>query len=195
MREVNPFKLRNFLSDKCNQKVEELTTDSKNGFSFKVKPIHQLKLLSDIKRFEDVSCEINLKKKLIKLKELSTNKTANSMKNLKETYPFIENAIEASFTKSKNSNATAVLLGFNLQEKPYTLYIPGHPSDTAVYKYQDRPMIRRKCYKYGHTNTRCRRTVVCRNRGEEDHTSNKTNQCPNESKCVNYGEERTHGRK
>ena len=28
-REVNPFKLRTFSSDKCNQKVE-LTTDSKN---------------------------------------------------------------------------------------------------------------------------------------------------------------------
>ena len=27
-REVNPFKLQNFLSDKYNEKVEELTTDS-----------------------------------------------------------------------------------------------------------------------------------------------------------------------
>ena len=40
-RLVNPFKLQNFLSDnisKCNQKVEELTSDSKNRFSFKVYP-------------------------------------------------------------------------------------------------------------------------------------------------------------
>ena len=29
-RKVNPCKLRSFLSDKCNQKVEELTTDIKN---------------------------------------------------------------------------------------------------------------------------------------------------------------------
>ena len=57
MRDVNPFKLRNVLSDKCNQKVEELTTYSKNGFSFKVKPILQLKLLSDIEKFEDFPCE------------------------------------------------------------------------------------------------------------------------------------------
>ena len=57
MREVNPFELRNFLSDKCNQKIEELTTDIKNGFSFKVNPILQLNLLSYIKRFEDFSCE------------------------------------------------------------------------------------------------------------------------------------------
>ena len=62
-REVNPFKLRNFLSDKCNQKVEELTTDSKNGFSFKVKPILQLNLLTNIERLEDFSSEITFQTK------------------------------------------------------------------------------------------------------------------------------------
>ena len=75
--EVNPFKLRNFLSDKCNQKVEELTTESKNRFSFKVKPILQLNLLSDIKNFEDFSSEINCHIFEIKLKELFTYKSAN----------------------------------------------------------------------------------------------------------------------
>ena len=52
--EVNPLKQQNFLSDKRNQKNQELTTDSKNGFSFKVKPTLQLNLLSDIKNTEDV---------------------------------------------------------------------------------------------------------------------------------------------
>ena len=62
MREVNPSKLRNLLSDRCNQKVEELTTDCKYGFSFKVKPFLQLILLSDIEKFEDLSCEITFHK-------------------------------------------------------------------------------------------------------------------------------------
>ena len=57
-RDFSPFKLRNFLSNGGNQKIGELTTDSKNGFSFKVKPILQLSLLSDIKKLEDFSCEI-----------------------------------------------------------------------------------------------------------------------------------------
>ena len=61
-REVNPFKLRPFLSDECNRKVEELTTDSKNGFSFKVKLILQLNLFSDIKKCEDFSCEFTFQK-------------------------------------------------------------------------------------------------------------------------------------
>ena len=52
-----------------------------------------------------------------KLKELSTNKTAHSIKSeketLKEDYLFIENAIQGSFIKSMNST-TAILLTFNL---------------------------------------------------------------------------------
>ena len=57
-REVNPFKQQNFLNHKCNQKTEELIADCKNGLSFNIKPILQLKLLSDIKTMEDYSCEI-----------------------------------------------------------------------------------------------------------------------------------------
>ena len=51
MREVNRFKIRNFLSNKCNQKVEELTTDIKNRFSFKVKAVFQLLILKSLKTF------------------------------------------------------------------------------------------------------------------------------------------------
>ena len=70
-REVNPFKIRNFLSDKCSQNVEELTTDSKNGFSFKDKHILQLNLLFGIKKFQDFSCEINFHKYSYKTKGIA----------------------------------------------------------------------------------------------------------------------------
>ena len=69
-------------------------------------------------------------------------------KKLKEEFSFIENAVEASFFRSRNSNTTAVLFTFNLQENPYNIYIPGQPSDTAVHKHLDRPMICHSCYKY-----------------------------------------------
>ena len=49
-------------------------------------------------------------------------------------------------------------------------------------------MIYDKCRKNGHKKTRCRRKAVWRNCGKEDHTSDKTNHCPNEAKCVNCGE-------
>ena len=50
------------MSDKCNQKFEELTRDSKSDFSFKVKLIVQLNQISDIKKFEQFSCEITFYK-------------------------------------------------------------------------------------------------------------------------------------
>ena len=36
-REFYLFKLRNFSNERCKQQIEELKTDSKNGFMFKVK--------------------------------------------------------------------------------------------------------------------------------------------------------------
>ena len=100
-----------------------------NGYSFKVKPILQLNLLSNIKKFEDFSCEISFHKFLSQTKGIIYIQICEFneefKRTLKETYPFIGIAIEESFIKSKNSNVTAVLLTFNLQEQPYTLYIPG----------------------------------------------------------------------
>ena len=54
--------------------------------------------------------------------------------------------------------------------------------------YQDRPMICHNCYTYGPTKARCRRKGVCRNCGEDDRMSDKTNKCSNESKRANCGE-------
>ena len=88
--------------------------------------------------------------------------------------------MEASFDNLRNYNTTAVLLTFNLLEQLCTLYFPGQPPDTAVYKYQDRLMIFHKCHKYGPSKTRCRRKAVCRNCDDDDHISDKTDQCPNE---------------
>ena len=68
LREVNPIKKQSFLSDNCNQKVEELTMDSKNWFSFKVKPNLKLNVLPDIKNFEVLPCKINFHKYLYQTK-------------------------------------------------------------------------------------------------------------------------------
>ena len=121
-RDILPFKLRNFLSDKCNHKIEELTTDSKNGFSFKVEPILQLNLLSDIKKIKDFPCEITFNKTLnhtegiIYLQDCEFNDEFK--RSLKEAHTFIDDAVEASFLNSKNSKATPELITFNLQEHP-----------------------------------------------------------------------------
>ena len=135
-REVNPFNLQGSSSDKCNQKVEEVTADSKNDFYFEVKLIHQINLLSIIERFEDFSYEITLSKFLNQTKRIiylqNCEFNEEFKRTLKEAYPFIGSAIKACFIKSKNFNITAVFLTLNLQEQQYTLYIPGQPTNTAV---------------------------------------------------------------
>ena len=68
-RKVNPFKLQNFLSDKFNQKVKKLTTDSKFEFSFKVKKNEELNLSSEFENFEDLHCENIFHKSLNQTKE------------------------------------------------------------------------------------------------------------------------------
>ena len=98
--------LQNLLSNKCNQKVEDLSTDSKNGFPFKVKPILELSLLSDIKKYEDFSREftfdifLNQTKRNIYLQTCKFNEKFE--KSLKKAYLFNENAIVSSFIKSRN---------------------------------------------------------------------------------------------
>ena len=79
-RDVNPFKLRNFMSDKCNKKVEELTTDSKNRFSF------SLTCCLTLKSLKTSPVKLLFTNFWTKLKQLSTYKTANLMENSKDPW-------------------------------------------------------------------------------------------------------------
>ena len=130
--------------------------DCKNGFSFKVKPILQLNLLSDIEKFGGF-CEIifykfsNQTKGIIYIQNWEFNEEFEE--NLKKTYPFIENALEASFIKSKNSNTMAVLLTFNLKEQPYNIYISPDNHQIPLYTIiKADPLFFHNCLKYGHKN-------------------------------------------
>ena len=88
------------MSDKCTQKVEELRTERKNGFSFNVKLILQLNLLSDIKSLRISPVKLLFINFQIKLKESSTYKIAKSMKNLKKKKIYKKH-IHSSKTKLK----------------------------------------------------------------------------------------------
>jgi len=74
-----------------------------------------------MKKLRDFPCEITFHKSLNQIKGIIYRKYCEfhedfGKKILREYYPFIKNAIEASFIKSRNSKTTAVLLTFNLQE-------------------------------------------------------------------------------
>jgi len=75
-------------------------------------------------------------------------------KDLIKEYPFTSHVIDATSLKPRNQQATALLLTFNLDTLPYSLYIPGESADSVVYQYHDRPFICHNCFEYGHTKTR-----------------------------------------
>ena len=188
-REINPFKLRDFLSAKCGQQIDKLTVDSKDGFSFQVKSIRPQNALFEIDQFNDITCKISLHNYLNECKGLMyiQNFEFNDdfKEALKKEYPYIKDANAADFIKTKNEATTAVLLTFNLPQPPYSIYIPGEPKNTVVYKFIDRPMMCRKCHKYGHTTKRCNKEETsCKNCGGTDH---EFKDCENVSKCSNCG--------
>ena len=100
-RKVHSFKLRSFLSGKCNQRVEELATNSKIRFSFKVQPILELKLFSYIKKLLWIFFHkfLNKTKEIIYIHNYNFTEESEK-KSLKEEYPFIENAFIASLVSS-----------------------------------------------------------------------------------------------
>jgi len=58
-RDVNPYKLKTCIEGHINEKVEKLTTDSQNGFSFQVENTESTKKLVHITEIDDVNCKIS----------------------------------------------------------------------------------------------------------------------------------------
>jgi len=63
-RDVNPYKLKTCIEGHINEKVEKLTTDSQNGFSFQVEITESTKELVHITEIDDVNCKISYHKYL-----------------------------------------------------------------------------------------------------------------------------------
>ena len=84
--EVKPFELQNFLSDECNRKVKELTTDSKNGLSFKIKKNVELNLLYELKKFKHF-CGITFHKFLNQTKGIIYIQNRKFSKKLEKKKP------------------------------------------------------------------------------------------------------------
>ena len=93
LRDVNPYELKTFIEKEYKEKVEKLTTDSQNGFSFQIKHTESTKELVKITEIDDVKCKISPHKYLNKVQgviyiyEYEFNEQFR--KDLMNEYPFI----------------------------------------------------------------------------------------------------------
>jgi len=116
-RDINPYNLKTGIENIFKEKVEKLTTDSQNGFSF------QIKITENNQRFVETShYGVQINGKTAKCK-ISPHKYLNYIKgilyihyyeineefkeDLMNEYCFIEDVTEAPFMKPRNQQATA----------------------------------------------------------------------------------------
>ena len=136
-RDVNPYKLKTWIEGHINEKVEKLATESHNGFSFQVEITESTKESVHITEIDDVKCKISPHKYLSQIQgvvyiyEYEFNEQFR--KDLLYEYPFIRDVVDAKFIKTRNQQATALIINFNLDILPYSLYIPGERADSVVY--------------------------------------------------------------
>ena len=57
-RDINAYELRTFLNKKSTEKLEKLTTNSKDGFSFLVNITDCIEKLTETKKFGEYDCKI-----------------------------------------------------------------------------------------------------------------------------------------
>ena len=115
------------------------------------------------------------------------------MKNLKEPKKERTHSLKMQFKRVSSSQRTLTLRQYSIPSTWKNSHLisisPGNPQIPLYASIKTSPCyVIHKCHKYGHTKTRCWGKLFCRKCREEDQTSDKTNQCPNESKCVNCRE-------
>ena len=175
-RDVNPFKIQNEIQEITGEKVKELTGMNKSKLTLQTKSAEQTAKCLNISSLAGKTCKINLHPKfntckgLIFLRQFETDDTEEFKINLQEYYD-IENVEKATFIKTK-PGVTPYILTFNQENTPYTLYIPGEISDTVINPFIPRPMMCKGCLEYGHTQKRCKKSVLrckkCSDTGHEE---------------------------
>ena len=154
-RSINPYFLKINLQYRSGMKADNLVTDSKNGFPFEIDTKEAMEVIEEMTEIEEQSHNSTLhkfhneSKGLINIQELDF--TDEFKESLKEAYAFIKEAEVASFIKPRYVGPTAILITFNLNKPPYSLYVLGERLYTTFYAYIDRTLVCHNCYIYGHT--------------------------------------------
>ena len=122
---------------------------------------------------------LNAAKGIVFISEYNMVNFDDYRKELLERLP-VTDIVLATWRKSKNPRAKALLLTFKSDNTPLYIDIPGELTYTPVYEQKPRPMICKKCLQYGHTMKHC---------GSEDTNCSKCSlQGHMEDKCPNSTE-------
>ena len=155
-RKVCPYALRDELTNKTGYQPSDIVSHGQTGFIIKVKNAKQSEKMLQLEQVLSFKCTVenftkfNYCKGLVYIQEFWKDEPNEFKRELMEEFPNIADIEEASFIKSKG-NATPLLLYFKTPAPPPHLDIPGEPYIKKVYNFKNKPMMCKKCLKYGHT--------------------------------------------
>ena len=161
-RTVSAFDFAKEIGKFANINTNKIFSASKTSFVCLVEaPSDSIKLqLFNVKSIEGNSCyvsscdQFNHSKGIIYLRGLSFDDeiTLNEFSEwLTEKYSLFVKIEPAPFIRPNNPQTKAFILTFNRKDLPQSIYIPGLTGDTKIYPFHNKPMMCRKCQKYGHT--------------------------------------------
>ena len=170
-RSVNPFKIHERIHQVITELPKRLFSINRNKIVIEVTPKESTKTVTTIVDIDGVPCKIapyapfNTLRGLIYVKYIDfkiENNLIDLSSWLAENYN-ITNVSLAPFIKPRDNQTTALIVTFNENSLPYSIYIPGEETDTKVYPYINKPMLCANFQNYGHTAARCRSTTaICR---------------------------------
>lgn len=188
-RSVNPFDIENEIKNITTRLPKRIFSINRNKVIVEVESEEKSTNLTLISSVDGIPCRVskydafNTNRGLIYVKHIdfSLDDALPSFKRwLSERYD-IEDVTLATFITPKDKNTKALIVNFNTNNLPYTIYIHGEENDTKVYPFHNKPMRCNHCQNYGHTAKRCRsETPICRRCSLPDH---KSDECTNEKLC------------
>ena len=173
-RQVNPYAVKEELEKATGEKIKSISGSNKFKLTLHTSSAMQTEKCLVIKELAGVSCKIvphfrfNTCKGLIFLRQCVIEDMQDFKSNLREQCD-VESVEKADFIRTR-PGVSAYIVTFNLEQPPYSLYIPGELSDTTVNPYIPRPMICKKCFVYGHTMKYCKSEQMrCKKCSETGH--------------------------
>ena len=165
-RKICPYKLNNEINLNTGNFLEDIISEGNSSFVVKVKSKEQGKLIEKMKTVCNVPCEVkthdimNYCRGIIYVHGYCKEDAEQYGEELKDEFPFIVKVENPAFLKS-NNDATPLLISFATTVPPQSLDIPGEPYPNRVYPFRNKPMLCKKCLKYGHTKKHCKNQQIC----------------------------------